>query len=213
MAVLLNYKMKGNFDRFTLEGMTVLKPNHDEVTKLHDEGLIPNGFGSRIWHASYLLIHYLSKLDLPSDQYIVELGCGWGLPAAYIQKRFGAKVSATDTDDQVKYYQQLISRVNGVTVPFFQRSFCQLNIGQLSNIDLFIGADICYSRTNAKKLAELFHHYMAEGKSEIIIADSGRTPFFHLVDEMRQAFSLSLNEVRIDLPTRTSGYILHIGRQ
>lgn len=92
-------------------------------------------------------------------------------------------------------------------------SFCQLNTGQLSDIDLFIGADICYSRTNTKKLAELFHHYMAEGKSEIIIADSGRTPFFHLVDEMRQAFSLSLNEVRIDLPTRTSGYILHVGRQ
>lgn len=213
MTVLLNHKMKGNFDRFTLEGMTVLKPNHGEVTKLHDEGLVPSGLGSCIWHASYLLIHYLSKLDLPSGQHIVEIGCGWGLPAAYIQKRFGARVLATDTDDQVKCYQQLISRINGVTVAFMQRSFCQLNMENLSDIDLFIGADICYSRTNAKSLAELFHHYMAEGKREIIIADSGRAPFFQLADEMRQIFSLSVHEVKIDLPTRTSGYILHIGKQ
>lgn len=189
-----------------------MKPNHEEVTKLHDEGSIPSEFGSRIWRASYLLIHYLSNLDLTSEQNIVELGCGWGLPAVYIQKRFGAKVSATDADNQVKCYQQLISRVNSVVVPFFQRSFCQLALDDLSDIDLLVGADICYSPTNAKRLVELFHRYIAETNGEIILADSGRTPFFHLVDEMRQTFALSLNEVKIDLPTRASGYILHLGK-
>ena len=37
-------------------------------------------------------------------------------------------------------------------------------------------------------------------------------PFSHLVDEMTQTFALSLNEVRVDLPTRASGYILHLGK-
>jgi predicted nicotinamide N-methyase len=212
MKDLPNLTMKGKFDHFIQEGITVLKPNHDEVAKLHDAGQIPSEFGSRIWHSSYLLIHYLSKLDLSSEQNIVELGCGWGLPAAYIQKRFGAKVLATDVDSQVKYYQQLITRVNSVVVPFFQRSFSQLALDDLSDIDLLVGADVCYSPTNAKRLAELFYHYMKEANGEIILVDSGRRPFFHLVDEMKQTFVLSLNEVKIDLPTRASGYILHLGK-
>jgi hypothetical protein len=53
---------------------------------------------------------------------------------------------------------------------------------------------------------------MKEANGEIILVDSGRRPFFHLVDEMKQTFVLSLNEVKIDLPTRASGYILHLGK-
>ncbi|MFT5161998.1 MAG: putative nicotinamide N-methyase [Alteromonadaceae bacterium] len=207
---MTNLKMKGNFDHFSQEGITVLKPNHDEVTKLRDAGLIPGKFGSRIWCSSYLLIHYLSTLALSKKQNVVELGCGWGLPAAYLKKKFGAKVLATDADDQVEHYQQLISRVNGVTVPFLPHSFCQLILDDLTDIDLLMGADICYSATNAKRLAELCYYYLAQGKGEIIIADSGRVPFFNLVDEMKQTFALTLSEVSIDLPTRTSGYILHL---
>lgn len=51
---------------------------------------------------------------------------------------------------------------------------------------------------------------MKEPNGEIIFADNGRMPFFDLVDEMRQTFSLSCNKIRIDLPSRVSGYILHL---
>jgi hypothetical protein len=71
-------------------------------------------------------------------------------------KKFRAKVSATDADNQVKCYQQLINRVNGVTVSFFQGSFGQLVLDDLSNIDLLVGADICYSSANAKSWSIFF---------------------------------------------------------
>lgn len=67
-----------------------------------------------------------SKADdypLRNRQDVVELGCGWRLPATHTQKRYGAKVSTSDADNQVKCYQQLIHQVNSLVIPFFQRSF------------------------------------------------------------------------------------------
>lgn len=206
--------IKGNSQLFRVHGIKTLKRKHPEVLRLLQDGLLPVEFGSRIWRASYLLIDYLSKQALSSQQHVLELGCGWGLPSIYAKKQFGMQVTSTDADCNVFAYQKLISTINDADIIQKRSSFTELSSQNLRGYDVLMGADICYSPAHAKSLEELFHHYLAQRDGRIVLADSGRTPFFHLVERLSHSYDIELEEVRIDLPVRGSGHVLSLrGKQ
>lgn len=206
----LTQSIKGIGDKFFVHGLTTLKPKHPDVMRLRDCGYRPTEFGSNIWRSSYLLIDYLSGLPLSSKQHIVELGCGWGLPATYVQKRFGAQVTAVDIDENVFAYQKLISRINNADIATKCSSFGELCERDLSDVDILIGSDICYTFKNIKDLEKLFHKFFSESDREIILTDSGRSPFFQLAEALSAHYPLHLTDTSIRLPTRASGHVLHV---
>ncbi len=206
----LTHSLRGPDKQFRAFGMKALKPNHPEVVSMLDAGHCPTQFGSRIWPSSYLLISYLSHLTLSDDLHVMELGCGWGLPAAYVRKRFGSKVTAADSDKQVFAFQQYISEINNVNVIGKHCSYADLCGQDLASVDLMIGADICYSSTISKDLEQLFERFALQGGKEVILTDRGRVPFTRLVERLASCYANSLTDVELSLPTSVKGHVFHI---
>ncbi|WIO74912.1 methyltransferase [Porticoccaceae bacterium LTM1] len=202
--------LKGSHDHFYLNGMEALKPNHPAVRQLISEGHEPNCFGSRIWGASYLLIDYLSRVNITHQKQLLELGCGWGLVSTFLKKNYNADICACDIDKNVFPFQELLNDTNDVHVPTQCCSFKTLTEQNLSGLDVMVGADICYSPNIEKQLLELFWHFAAQGGREIVLADSGRAPFIDLSERLLAIFDGELLPLSLHLPTQLDGYILHI---
>ena len=201
--------LRGSARQFYVHGVKALKPNHPEVAQLQREGYQPSDFGSRIWRSSYLLIDYLSDRSFEDTNDVIELGCGWGLAGTYLQKWHDVEVTATDIDADVFPYQQLLCRHNGVAMRTQQCSLSGLCRENLKQVDLMIGADICYSETNASDLESLCHRLADQGGGELILADSGRPPFHQLAEKLAHRYAVELTPTRLELPAIASGQVLH----
>lgn len=202
--------LKGSHDHFYLNGMETLKPNHPAVKQLVDDGFNPDCFGSRIWGASYLLIDYLSRVNITHQKQLLELGCGWGLVSTFLKKNYNADIRACDIDENVFPFQELINDTNDICVPTQCCSFKDLIKQDLTDLDVMVGADICYSPDTEKQLLELFWHFAEQGGYEIVLADSGRAPFIDLSERLLAVFDGELLPLALHLPTQLDGYVLHI---
>lgn len=200
---------------FYIHGVKAVKPNHPKVTKLRHQGYQPSQFGSKIWSASLLLIDYLQHIQLSCDDTVLELGCGWALPATYIKKQFECDVAASDGDSQVKPFQQLISDENDVDVDFLHASYEQLSDSVMGKWNTLIGADICYNQTSQEHLFALIQFHLALSGTQFILADTGRQSFFNLVNQLFELANvqISLTERQIQQPNQVSGYLLHISHK
>lgn len=205
--------MKGPHQSFLVRDVVALKPNHARVRQLRASGVAPSDFGSRIWRSSYLLIDYLSRQQLAPRDHVLELGCGWGLPSQFVQKTFGARVTATDADGSVRQYLELLSEVNRTAVSFRQRRFNQLHEGDLAGVGTVIGADICYRRSGSRDLLALMNRFLSRPGRQVILADSGRDSFFELARGLARRWPYQLHTLSLQSPTRVSGHVLHIGHR
>ena len=203
-------QMKGSHNTFLFHGIKTLKPNHPDVKQLHRNGLDKKCLGSIIWHASYLLVDYLSTLNFSDDQHFLELGCGWGLASTYIKKTFDAKVTATDRDTNALALQQLLSSNNKVTVNTQQLSFADLMQQDISRFHIMIGAEICYSESTAYQLEQLIEQFSSQGGNAVILADRGCNTFLTLARKLTKRYSSQLQKISLTQPVTTSGYLLHI---
>ena len=201
--------LRSSESQFYVHGIKALKPNHPEVANLIEEGYQPSDFGSRIWRSSYLLIEYLSRHILSGTRQAMELGCGWGLAGTYLQKTFDVEVIATDRDADVFPFQQLVCRHNDIDMQTQHCSLSGLREHDLRDIDLMIGADICYSDDNARDIERLCLHMTRQQGVELILADSGRAPFLNLVERLGLCYSVKMTPLTLELPTAVSGHILH----
>ncbi|TNE76907.1 MAG: hypothetical protein EP334_07560 [Gammaproteobacteria bacterium] len=206
----LTQSLRGNARQFYVRGIKALKPNHPDVIRLRGDGHCPSEFGSRIWRATYLLIDYLSSLSLADTRQVIELGCGWGLAGTYLQKWFDVEVMATDIDANVFPYQQLLCQHNDIEMQTRHCSLSQLCEYNLHDIDLMIGADICYSDENAQDIEKLCHHLADQGGGELILADSGREPFEKLIPQLQSRYQVDVTATTLELPAIASGQILHV---
>lgn len=203
-------RLKGPDTRFAVKGLTAVKPNHPAVAELRAQGHIPQRFGSHIWLSSYLLIDYLSRFaHATTHQHILELGCGWGLPAIYAKKTFDARVTAADADANVFPFLRLLSDLNNVSIANRHSSYADLATQDLTDIDMLIGADICYSPNIADQLTALAHRLAAQGGGQLIVADCGRAPFHKLAERLTHNYNARLWDIAITKPTITSGSVLH----
>ena len=204
--------IKGSSHYYQVHGIRLIKRNHPDVMRLIADGYSPVEFGSRIWRASYLLIDYLSHLSLLHHRnlHVLELGCGWGLPSIFAKTRLGMQVTASDIDSNVFAFQDLITQINGTAITQLNSSLGDLCESDLHAYDMLMGADICYSATHARLLEDLIANYAAQRSGCILLADSGRAPFFNLVDKLAVQYCVDLHDVSIELPIKFSGYVLSI---
>lgn len=202
--------LRGPEQQFQVKGLQVLKPNHPLIQDLFEQGFRTTNFGSRIWCSSYLLIEYLSKLPLAKYQNIIEVGCGWGLPAIYLKKSTNARVTVADADSNVFPYQRLLSDINKVNVDCQHVTFQELANRDLSCFDMLVGADICYSYENANDLMKLFEIFLSQPHKEIILADNGRVSFLELRDKLDTQYEVKSTEISLQLPSTYNGHILHV---
>jgi predicted nicotinamide N-methyase len=140
----------------------------------------------------------------------MEVGCGWGLAGIYCAKKHGGVVTSVDIDPEVFPYVHLHAKLNKVEVKTVHTGFDGLRGKHLKNIDVLIGADICFWDSMVAALRKLILRALRSGVQSIIIADPLRSPFEEISDYFVRKRKGQVLEWTTRRPYRIEGRILEI---
>ena len=190
-------------------GVRLLLSQHPEIRKLKRINA-PSAHGNRLWKSTWLLIDYLHRRGLPEGLRVMEIGCGWGLLGIYCAKKYGARVIAVDLDEEVFPYLDLHARVNEVQISTLKKDFDGLTVKHLQEIDLLIGADVCFWDTLVRPLKNLILRALRAKVQEVLISDPGRTPFEEIGEYFAGKRRGEILDWTAQRPRRSEGRILKI---
>ena len=157
-------------------GIRVLQSRHPEIRRLKRLHT-PSVHGNKHWVSSWLLMDYLRRHPLPKGARVMEIGCGWGLAGIYCAKKFNAIVTGVDIDGEVFPYLRLHAAINKVDIATLQQKFNKLKETDLQDIDVVIGADICFWDKMVYPLKRFIRRALNAGVQSVIISDPARSPF------------------------------------
>jgi len=188
----------------------LLFSQHPEIRKLKQFNA-PSVHGNRLWKSTWLLIDYLHRRGLPEGVRVMEVGCGWGLLGIFCAKRYGARVISVDLDAEVFPYLQLHSKVNEVEISTLKKDFDGLRTKHLQEVDLLIGADVCFWDTLVKPLKNLILRALRANVQQVLISDPGRPPFEEIGEYFAGKRGGEILDWTAQRPRRSEGKILKIG--
>ena len=140
----------------------------------------------------------------------MEIGCGWGLAGIYCAKKFNAIVTGVDIDPEVFPYLRLHADINKVKVATLHQKFNRLKEMDLQDIDVVIGADICFWDSLADSLSALIYRALGEGVQNVVIADPGRSSFAKVSRRFIKEMTAEVWDRSIKRPYPIQGQILKI---
>jgi predicted nicotinamide N-methyase len=190
-------------------GIRVLQSRHPEIRRLKRLHT-PSVHGNKHWVSSWLLMDYLRSHPLPEGVRVMEIGCGWGLAGIYCAKQFNAIVTGVDIDSEVFPYLRLHADINKVDVATLQKKFNKLREEDLQNIDVVIGADICFWDKMVYPLKRFIRRALNAGVQSVIIADPARSPFEKLSKYFVKKGKGETLDWRVKLPQNIQGQLLKI---
>ncbi len=190
-------------------GVRVLLSRHPEIRRLKRHNT-PTSHGNKFWTASWLLMDYFKRKGLREGSRVMELGCGWGLAGIYCAKRHGALVTGVDVDSDVFPFLRLHAKINQVDITFEKRSFKALRGRDLCNMDVLIGADICFWDDMADTLRRLILRALHSGVRLVLISDPVRSPFEELCKHFMDNPGVEVLDWSVKRPRWIQGQILKI---
>ena len=190
-------------------GIRVLLSHHPLIRKLKREH-IPTSHGNKFWTSSWLLMDYFKRHGLSRRSPVMEVGCGWALAGIYCAKRHGALVTAVDIDPDVFPFSRLHADMNGVRISLMKKSFNDLRTRDLKDVDILIGADICFWDEMVGPLKRLFQRALRAGVGLILVADPVRSPFEELCEYFITKGTGKLLDWNVNRPRPIQGRILRI---
>jgi predicted nicotinamide N-methyase len=183
---------------------------HPEIRKLKRFNA-PSVHGNRLWKSTWLLMDYLHRRGLPEDVRVMEVGCGWGLLGIYCAKKHGAKVISVDVDPEVLPYLKLHAKVNEVDIATMRKDFDGLRTKHLQEVDVLIGADVCFWDNLVKPLKNLILRALRAKVKQVLISDPGRPPFEEVAEYFISKRGGEILDWTAQRPRRSEGRILKIG--
>ena len=199
-----------NRNKIRAHGLVALLASHPEVRKLKRHHS-PSVHGNKFWKSSWVLIDYFSRRGLPPGVRVMEVGCGWGLASIYCAKKHQAVVTCVDIDEEVFPFLHLHAAQNDVRVQTMRKGFDALRTRDLEEVDVLIGADICFWDEMTDALRRLIGRALRAGVKMILISDPGRPPF----QELQEYFVAKEQGEALDWtaqrPRRMQGQMLRIG--
>lgn len=191
-------------------GIRLLLSQHPEIRKLKRFNA-PSAHGNRLWKSTWLLIDYLHRRGLPLDLRVMEVGCGWGLLGIYCAKQYSARVISVDVDPEVLPYLELHAKVNQVAIDTLRKDFDGLRTKHLDEVDVLIGADVCFWDTLVKPLKNLILRALRAKVKQVLISDPGRPPFEEVGEYFVNKRGGEILDWTAQRPRRSEGRILKIG--
>jgi predicted nicotinamide N-methyase len=192
-----------------VHGVRVLLSRNAQVRKLK-RVYSPFVYGSTFWNSSWLLMDYFKRRGLPEQTRVMEVGCGWGLSGIYCAKNHGAAVTGVDIDSEVFPFLRLHAAINNVEIATFKKGFNGLRSEHLRDIDVLIGADICFWNEMVDPLRRLIQRALHAGTGLVLIADPGRSPFESLGKYFVKNWEADLLDWTTHRPKRIQGRILKV---
>ena len=191
-------------------GVKLLLSQHPQIRQLK-RFTAPSVHGNRLWKSTWLLMDYLQRGGLPEGVRVMEIGCGWGLLGIYCAKKYGARVTASDLDPEVFPYLELHAKVNEVQICTLKKDFDDLRIKHLQEVDLLIGADVCFWDAMVKPLKKLILRALRAKVKQVLISDPGRPPFEEVGEYFAGKREAEILDWTAQRPQRSEGRILKIG--
>lgn len=193
----------------TIQGVKIPNSNYKNLARLKRE-FRPSNHGHKVWPSSWLLIDYIKATQVVSGRRVMDLACGWGLVGVYCAKKQNAPVTCVDMDDDVRPFVELMAGLNGVDVDFLNLEISQIRKNMLTQIDVIIGADICFCDTLIDPLKKLIYRAKASSVKQILISDPGRWPFDDLSAHFAGKTGVDLFKWEAKKPNPIAGKILKI---
>lgn len=200
---------KSNSHSRTMFGLEICKNSHPSIRRIKRDN-IPSIHGNKFWGSSYLLMDYFREFPLQPDTRVLEIGCGWGLAGIYLAKHYNARVTSTDADAAVFPYLQLHAELNSVDTEMEKLQFENISKKRLSEVDVLIGADICFWDELGDTLFKLIRRAIQAGVKKIVIADPEREPFFTMAERCMEEFYAELEARQVKGSHKSSGCLLII---
>jgi predicted nicotinamide N-methyase len=198
-----------DIDEMRAHGVRALDSGHRLVRRLK-RSHTPWAHGTKVWMTSWLLVDYLANRGLSPGDRVMEVGCGWGLVGIYCARNHDVLVTAVDVDPAVFPYLQLHARINQVYISMLRGNYRNLSSRRLGQIDVLLGADVCYWDNLASGLAKLISRALNSGVRTVLIADPGRSPFYEVADCFIHEGRGALVSWKIRRPSPARGYILRV---
>lgn len=129
----------------------------------------------------------------------------------YCAKRFQARVTCMDIDPDVFPFLELHARMNKVKISTRRGAIGGLTREHLQDIDVIVGADICFWDNMVLALKRLANRALKSGVGMIAIADPGRPPFEELGIYYQNKNLGKVLDWHIRHPRPVGGRILKIG--
>jgi predicted nicotinamide N-methyase len=190
-------------------GVRALLSPHPEIRKL--KRIYPSSVhGNKIWSSSWLLMDYFKQQGLDRNTRVLEVGCGWGLTGIYCAKNHGAIVTGLDTDADVFPYLQLHADLNQVEIETIRKPIEKVRAEELREVDVLIGADICFWESMVDALTKLLRRAIRSGVSLILIADPGRETFEKMSETFIKKQNAEVLDWNVKRPRIIQGKILKI---
>ena len=190
-------------------GVRAFRSPHTKIRKLK-RLYAPSLFGYRVWTSSWLLMDFFKYRGMPGGTHVMDVGCGWGLAGIYCAKKHNAVVTSVDIDSEVFPYLRLHADMNEVKIVTLRKGFEELEDKHLYNIDIMIGADICFWDTMVDPLKRLIIRALGAGVQLVLIADPGRPTFDEVVKYFIKKRSGEMLYRTVQRPHRIQGRILKI---
>jgi len=191
-------------------GLHVYRSRHQQIRRLkrlHS----PCFHGFRVWPSSWLLMDFFERSVLPRNTRVMEVGCGWGLAGIYCSKKYGAAVTSVDIDPEVFPYLRLHSEINSAPTTTLTKGFEQLTQNHLKDVNVVIGADICFWDTMADPLADFIGRALDTGVQMVLISDPGRMTFDNFTENLDKKLNGEVWNQTVQHPYCVEGKILKIG--
>ena len=195
---------------FTHNGVKVLRSNHKIIRRLKHT-YKPSRHGFRVWPSSWLLMDYFKRSGFNHNTHILDIGCGWGIAGIYCVKNFNSIVTCVDSDSAVFPYVHLHADINNVTVSTVEADFDDLSNNNFKDIDVMIGADICFWDNMIETLKRMILRALEYGVKKIILADPGRPTFEKLGQYFESKGTGKMINWDILRPYSVQGRILRVG--
>lgn len=191
-------------------GLNILSPNSREIQRLQSQ--YPSSLhGDKVWHSSFLLMHYLLQHPLAEHSKVLDLGCGWGLLSLFLQQQGDYTMTALDADANMLAYLQAHAELNQLKPPTFTDArFEQLDPQFLQQFDVILAADVCFWDELNPIHQQLIDLAVEAGVETIIYSDPMRPPFHELVDYCCEQHFAEAFELTIDSPVKAQGAIMRI---
>ncbi|CAA0080805.1 Ubiquinone biosynthesis O-methyltransferase [BD1-7 clade bacterium] len=190
-------------------GVKALKAAHADVQKLKRHGKLPTIHGNKVWASCYAIMDYLQLYPLAENSRVLDVGCGWGVLAAWLAKQ-GADVVGVDADRHIGDYFALTAEINDVEMQFEHSSFEKITGSDLSTFNVLAGSDICFWDELTPVIFSLIERALSNGVTRVYIADPGRPPFWSLADQCAEAFYGTVETIELTEPRKSSKYLLVI---
>ena len=172
-----------------------------EIKKIKRQTKKPISHGNKVWNSSITIIDFLSRYNLSKVKTAIDIGCGWGVVLAYLQKQ-GIDCGGIDIDVNTKPFVDVVNKYNKTSVEVLYMDYKDLPEVVFDKIDLIIGCDICYWEQHVGNIQKL----VKEAKCPILIADPGRDTFWDLTKKVKG----NLHEIALKKPRSVRGYVYEI---